>query len=117
MLCSPSNAIITDIRGGKHMAKEMRSIDISGVPDLVKIAEEVRMTGKPRILRRNGEEMAMVIPISLTRRHKATQNRTKSDYDAFLSAAGGWKGLVDADKLIEDIYESRALSTKPPLEL
>lgn len=91
------------------MAKEMRSIDISGVPDLVSIAEEVRTTGMPRILRRNGEVMAMVIPIMSGRKRKARRTRVKADYDAFLSAAGGWKGLVDADKLLADIYESRAL--------
>ena len=28
------------------------------------------------------------------------------------SSAGGWKGLVDAEKLIEDIYESRWLITR-----
>ena|SRR5712692_3712053 len=99
------------------MEKEMRSIDISSVPDLVRIAEEVRTTGRPRILRRNGEDMAIVIPIALGSRRKVKRTRTKADYDAFLLAAGGWKGLVDADKLLADIYESRALSTKPPIEL
>ncbi|MGH2494486.1 MAG: hypothetical protein ACRDIV_07260 [Ktedonobacteraceae bacterium] len=99
------------------MAKEMRSIDISGVPDMVRIAEEVRTSGRPRILRRNGEDMAMVIPIAHGHKSKSKRTRTKADYDAFLSAAGGWKGLVDADKLLADIYESRELSTKPPIEL
>lgn len=99
------------------MAKEMRSIDISSVPDLVRIAEEVRTTGRPRILRRNGEDMAMVVPIAPGHKRKVRRTRTKADYDAFLSAAGGWKGLVDAEKLLADIYESRAISTKPPIEL
>ena len=99
------------------MAKEMRPIDISSVPDLVRIAEEVRTTGRPRILRRNGEDMAMVIPIAHGRKRRAKRARTEADYEAFLSAAGGWKGLVDADKLLADIYESRELSTKPPIEL
>lgn len=99
------------------MAKEMRPIDISSVPDLVRIAEEVRTTGRPRILRRNGEDMAMVIPIAHGRKRRAKRTRTEADYEAFLSAAGGWKGLVDADKLLADIYESRELSTKPPIEL
>ena len=99
------------------MAKEMISIDISGVPDLVRIAEEVQATGSPGILRRDGEDMALVIPISHGHKSKARRTRTKADYDAFLSTAGGWKGLVDADKLLADINESRALSTKPPIEL
>lgn len=28
-------------------------------------------------------------------------------------APGGWKGLLDADKLIEDIYAARLISTRP----
>ena len=99
------------------MAKDVRSIDISSVPDLVRIAEEVRTSGKPRILRRNGEDMAMVIPIAHSRKRGTGRTRTQADYDAFLSSAGGWKGLVDGDKLLSDIYESRELSTKPPIEL
>ena len=99
------------------MAKEMRSIDISSVPDLVRIAEEVRTSGSPRFLRRNGEDMAMVIPIEQGRKHRTSHARVQPDYDAFLSTAGGWKGLVDGDKLLADIYASRELSTKPPVEL
>ena len=99
------------------MAKEMRSIDISSVPDLVRIAEEVRTSGRPRILRRNGEDMAMVIPIGHGRKHRTRRAREQADYDAFLATAGGWKGLVDGDKLLADIYESREISTKPQVEL
>jgi hypothetical protein len=99
------------------MANEMRSIDISGVPDMVRIAEEVRTSGRPRMLRRNGEDMAMVILIAHGYKRRIKRARTQADYEAFLSAAGGWKGLVDADRLLADIYESRELSTKPPIEL
>jgi len=97
------------------MAKEMRSIDISGVPDMVRIAEEVQTSGRPRILRRNGEDMVIVIPIAHGRKRGTRRARTQANYDAFLLSAGGWKGLVDGDKLLADIYESRELSTKPPI--
>ena len=98
------------------MAKDMNYIDISGVPDLLRIAEEVRTTRKPHTLRRYSEDMAVLIPVTPTS-HKAKRSKTKADYDTFRAAAGGWKGLVDTDKLIADIYESRRLSTKPPIEL
>jgi len=39
------------------------------------------------------------------------------DLEAFRRSAGGWKGLVDGDKLIKDIYESRSLITCPELKL
>lgn len=82
------------------MVKELSSIEISNVPDLLRIAEEVQTTGKARILRRDGEELALIIPLALTRRSQARRSKTQADYDAFRSAAGGWKGLVDADQLL-----------------
>ena len=35
-----------------------------------------------------------------------------ADNEAFLRSAGSWKGLIDADKLIHDIYEDRLLNTR-----
>jgi predicted DNA-binding antitoxin AbrB/MazE fold protein len=32
--------------------------------------------------------------------------------DAFEKSAGGWKGTIDAEKLIKDIYEDRLISTR-----
>jgi len=39
------------------------------------------------------------------------------DDDAFLRSAGSWKGLVDAERLIRDIYEDRLISTRPEPKL
>ena len=33
--------------------------------------------------------------------------------DGLHRSAGGWKGLVDAEKLIEHIYADRLISTRP----
>ncbi|MFQ5899676.1 MAG: antitoxin family protein [Candidatus Methylomirabilia bacterium] len=35
------------------------------------------------------------------------------DFEAFRSAAGAWKGKVDAEALIRDIYADRLVSTRP----
>lgn len=35
------------------------------------------------------------------------------DVDAFRRAAGGWKGTIDADELIKNIYADRLISTRP----
>ncbi len=97
------------------MAKAMKSIDITNRPDLVDVAEEVRATGEPRLLRRNDEEVAIITPLTpaparppkapATQRLKP-KKLTEADLAAFHSAAGGWKD-VDTDKLIEDIYAAR----------
>ena len=39
------------------------------------------------------------------------------DDDAFLRSAGSWKGLVDTERLIRDIYEDRLISTRPEPKL
>lgn len=33
--------------------------------------------------------------------------------DGLRMSAGGWKGLIDAEKLIENIYNDRLVSTRP----
>jgi hypothetical protein len=35
------------------------------------------------------------------------------DTDALRRAAGAWKGMIDADELIANIYADRLLSTRP----
>lgn len=99
------------------MQKELKHIDISNLPDLLRIVEEVQTTQQPRILSRDSEDMAILLPVTHKSKKRMKSERTEEDYEAFLAAAGSWKGLVDADKLIADIYESRNLSTKPPVEL
>jgi predicted DNA-binding antitoxin AbrB/MazE fold protein len=34
--------------------------------------------------------------------------------DLFESAIGGWRGKIDCEKLIKDIYETRKISVKRP---
>ena len=38
---------------------------------------------------------------------------TDRDFEAFRRAAGGWKGTIDAEVLIRNIYADRLVSTKP----
>jgi predicted DNA-binding antitoxin AbrB/MazE fold protein len=38
---------------------------------------------------------------------------SRLDFAAFTRAAGGWKGSIDAERLIRDIYAGRLVSTRP----
>jgi predicted DNA-binding antitoxin AbrB/MazE fold protein len=40
-----------------------------------------------------------------------------SDAETFSRSAGGWRGLVDAEELIRNIYEDRLTSTRPEPKL
>ena len=52
------------------MANECSSIDISHDPELLKLAEEVRTTNRPRILKRADEDIAVISPIRKAAKHQ-----------------------------------------------
>ena len=95
------------------MTKELKPIDVSRLPDVLRIAEEVRDSREPRLLKRDGEDLAVIVPAGKVRTRRG---KTRADYEAFRSAAGGWKD-VDTDKLIADIYADRRISNRPPVVL
>jgi predicted DNA-binding antitoxin AbrB/MazE fold protein len=41
----------------------------------------------------------------------------RCDREAFRRSFGSWKGTIDADKLIRDIYADRLVSTRPEPKL
>lgn len=38
---------------------------------------------------------------------------SERDFSAFRKSAGGWRGTIDAEKLIDDIYADRLIATRP----
>jgi len=90
-------------------------IDITTIPDLARIVAEVEATKKPRELRRENRVVAVIAPAKSTTAKKK-RGKTRADYEAFKSAAGGWKD-IDTDKLIENIYASRRRSNRPPVKI
>jgi len=42
---------------------------------------------------------------------------TKTRADAFARSAGKWKGTIDAEELIKNIYDDRLISTRPEVKL
>jgi hypothetical protein len=87
------------------MAAEPRMIDVEENPDLIQIVDQIRASREGVVLRRNGQAVATITP--LMNRRPRERRPTQEDIDAFLSAAGAWKGLVDGDQLIADIYADR----------
>ncbi|MEK7814371.1 MAG: hypothetical protein AAB291_00490, partial [Chloroflexota bacterium] len=80
------------------MVKDIKHIDVRAVPELLSIAEEVRKTKEPCLLKRGSEDMAIVMPIKATRERRRVGAKTEADYEAFRSAAGSWAD-VNTDKL------------------
>jgi hypothetical protein len=99
------------------MSRELPTVDIGDVPELIRLVEEVRASKKPRILRRNAEALALLSPIGARRPVGARRTRTKADYEAFRSAFGSWKGLLEGDEFLAANAESRRRSSRPPITL
>jgi hypothetical protein len=99
------------------MAREMIPVDVTHAPEILRLAEEVRSSKIPRVLRGNGEEIAVLTPLSPARkRGKRSKTYAKADDEAFLAAAGGWSNF-DVDKFIKGNEESRRRSSRPPVDL
>lgn len=99
------------------MTSELKPLDISAIPELARLVEEVRATNTPRVLRRDSEDVAILAPIVPAAKRRARRPKTPADYEAFLASAGGWKDLVDTEQLKADIAASRRLSIRPPVAL
>ncbi len=60
------------------MARKIEEIDVTDLEQVVSIAEEVRRTGEPKLLRRQGEDLALVVPTT-TPRGRVGRPLTESD--------------------------------------
>lgn len=97
------------------MAHARAAIDISDMPDLVRLAEEVRASNKARVLRRAGEDVAIIVPVARAGAKRSRRHTpSAADREAFLASAGSWKGLVDAETLKKDIKEARGSDREFP---
>ena len=93
----------------------IETVDISDVPELVRLVEDVYATRRPFMLRHRGKTLAMLVPAPKTSTRRDTP-KTMTDDEAFWSSFGGWQGNVDTDKLLENAMASRG-SRRPPVEL
>lgn len=55
-----------------------------------------------------GEELKIVV---------LSSSKGKSILEVLRSTAGGWKGLIDAEKLKKNIYSDRLISSRPEPKL
>jgi hypothetical protein len=99
------------------MTRAPDRVDISAMPDLIRLAEEVAQTGQPLVLHRGDEEVAVLVPAGERRRKRRTpRTLTPAQREAVLSTAGGWVGLIDAEQFKRDIKAARS-DHRPPVKL
>ncbi len=78
------------------MVKELKRIDISGIPELLSIAEEVRRSNEPRVLKQDSEDLAILTPIKpVTKR--TTKGKPTSEDDSLWNIVGMGKSEEATD--------------------
>jgi antitoxin (DNA-binding transcriptional repressor) of toxin-antitoxin stability system len=84
------------------MSSNLTPIDISNIPELLDLVEEVAATKKPRELMRDNKPVALLTPIV---KNKAKWKNIKATF-------GSWSDL-DADELIANIHRWREEGSRP----
>ena len=93
------------------MNTPVTSIDISNKPDLLRLAEEVKMSRKPRLLKNKRETIAVIMPADTAQQGAGTQKQTA--YEAIKATIGSWND-IDIDAMIAHIYRAREEGSRPP---
>ena len=98
------------------MAREAKRIRLEPNTDLLHILEAVHADKAPRLIEREGEALAVVVdPADYA--SVATTPKSKRHKKELLALAGAWSDL-DADRMIEELYEARhEAPPSAPLEL
>lgn len=85
-----------------QVRRDEEPVDVSMHPDLLRLTEEVLNTGRPRVLGRGGEAVAMIVPLAgAPGKHHAKRELSPEDIKAFRAAAGSWAD-IDVDRFLSD---------------
>jgi hypothetical protein len=98
------------------MEKTLRVVNLEENETLTTLAEEVASTRHRVLLRKHGQDIAVISPVTDPDDADSAQQDEDAYREAFIRSAGGWKGLVD-EELLDEIYRSRSISTRDPVDL
>jgi hypothetical protein len=97
------------------MSEALKSIPFEEFSEnLTRIFDRVVSEGEEIVVETGAGELVSLKPVTHVKPRRRI--KTKEDYEAFLSSFGGWKD-IDVDTFLKDNYESRRISTHPPVDL
>jgi hypothetical protein len=99
------------------VARAIATVDVDENPELARLADELAASGEPIVLRRGGEDVAVLLPANQAIRDAPSRPLSDAEREAFLATAGGWQGLIDVDAFLDANRESRRLSCRPRVSL
>ena len=91
----------------------MTPIDIRNKPDLLRLVEEVKTTRTPRLLQKDRETLAVIMPVETSIKRAKARKYHPTAYEAIKATVGSWKD-IDTDALIADLYRARQEGSRPP---
>jgi len=92
----------------KQMAKELKRIDISSIPELLSLAQEVRRTNEPSILQQESEDLVLLSPVLPKKRSKTKAQPVTSDDALFRLIGIGKSGIPGGVSGKKHAYLARA---------
>jgi hypothetical protein len=82
--------------------------------NLTRVFDRVTGAGEEIVVETGAGELVALKSITPVRTRR--RRKTRKDYEAFLSSAGGWRD-VDVDSFLKENYKSRRMSTRPLVDL
>lgn len=92
-----------------------RIVELDQDDALSTLAEEVAATRHVVLLRKHGQDVAVIAPVEASDSQNANDEIDDRDRQGIFQFAGSLKGLVDED-LLDEIYRSRSVSTRNPFD-
>jgi hypothetical protein len=92
----------------KQMAKVPKRIDISSIPELLSLAQEVRRTNEPSILQQESEDLVLLSPVLPKKRSKTKAQPVTSDDALFRLIGIGKSGIPGGVSGKKHAYLARA---------
>ena len=90
------------------MAKEPKRIDIGSIPELLKLAQEVRRTNESAVLQQESEDLALLSPVLPKKRSQTKAQPVTSDDALFRLIGIGKSGIPGGVSGRKHEYVARA---------
>ena len=99
------------------MAQELKRISVEELAtQATAVVDRVVRERESVLIEKDGDAVAVLQPVAPKKPRRRGRKKTAADYEAFLSAFGSWKGIVDTEQLKKDIAAARS-DHRPPVEL
>ena len=93
------------------MVREAKRVPVKTGDDVMRVLEDVRRDHKPRIVERNGEGIAAIVPLD-DASDGILHRPTPEEVEAAFAAVGSWSD-VDTEALKRSIREGRKRGSRP----